>query len=115
MIGDVGITYAVTWEEPDGSARSGRLELAARALTLEGRNSGLPVAHAFPYGEVRAFRVANRNGERLQSRPTLILELRAGGRLRIAGLIQQGIVSELASRLGQERLDGFGDHELLTS
>jgi hypothetical protein len=115
MIRHVGITYAVTWEEPDGSARSGRLELGARALTLEGRNSGLAVTRSFPYAEVRAFRVANRNGERLQGRPTLILELRSGGRLRIAGVVQPGIVSELASRLGQERLDGLGDHELLAS
>lgn len=115
MIRGVGVTYAVSWHEPDGSERSGRLELGTRALTLEGRNSGRPVTHALPYAEVRTFRVANRNGEPLQGRPTLILDLRSGGRLRIVGVAQPGIVSEVASRLGQERFHGFGDHELLAS
>ena len=115
MIGPVGITYAVTWEEPDGSERAGRLEFGPEALTLEGRNSGLAVTHSFPYAEVRAFRIAIRNGDRLQGRPTLVLELRSGGALRIAGVVQPGIVAELASRLGDERLHSLSDHELLPS
>ena len=82
---------------------------------LEGRNSGVPVTHTFPYAEVRAFRIGNRNAERLQSRPTLVLELRSGGELRIAGVVQPGIVAELASRLGEERLYGLRDHQLLPS
>jgi hypothetical protein len=115
MIGSMGITYAVAWEEPDGSERAGRLELGRRELMLEGRNRGLPVRHSFPYADVRALRIANRNGERLQGRPTLVLELRAGGALRIAGVAEPGIVRELASRLGEERLHSLRDHKLLAS
>jgi hypothetical protein len=115
MIGSMGITYAVVWEEPDGSERAGRLELGRQALTLEGRNRGVPVSHSFPYADVRALRIANRNGERLQGRPTLVLELCSGGALRITAVAEPGIVSELASRLGEERLHGLRDHELLPS
>jgi hypothetical protein len=33
------VTYAVSWEEPDGSPGSGRLELGTDALLLEGASS----------------------------------------------------------------------------
>jgi hypothetical protein len=99
------MTYAVSWQEPDGSLGSGRLELGADALLLEGRNGGSAMSHAFPYGDISGFRVARVSHERLQDRPTLIVDLGAEGPLRIAGVAQPGIVSELASRLAAVRHD----------
>lgn len=99
------MTYAVSWQEPDGSPGSGRLELGADALLLEGRNGGSAMSHAFPYGDISGFRVARGSHERLQDRPTLIVDLGAEGPLRIAGVAQPGIVSELASRLAAVRHD----------
>lgn len=93
------VTYAVSWEEPDGSPGSGRLELGANALLLEGRNGHSPMRRTFRYSDISGFRVARAAGERLQGRPTLIVDLAAGGSLRIAGVAQPGIVLELASRL----------------
>lgn len=93
------VTYAVSWEEPDGSPGSGRLELGADALLLEGRNGSSAVNRPFRYSEMSGFRVARATDERLQGRPTLIVDLLQGGSLRIAGVAQPGIVSELASRL----------------
>jgi hypothetical protein len=92
------VTYAVSWEEPDGSPASGRLELGGDALLLEGRNGGAAVRRAFPYRNMSGLRIARSARERLHDRPTLIVDL--GGRsLRIAGVAQPGIVSELAFRL----------------
>jgi hypothetical protein len=99
------ITYAVTWEEPDGSLGSGRLELGTDALLLEGRNGGAGVTRTFPYRNMSGLRVARRANERLQNRPTLIVDLVGGRSLRIAGVAQPGIVSELASRLNGLRHD----------
>lgn len=99
------MTYAVSWQEPDGSPGSGRLELGADALLLEGRNGGSAMSHAFPYRDISGFRVAQGSHERLQDRPTLIVDLGAEGPLRIAGVAQPGIVSELASRLAAVRHD----------
>ncbi len=99
------MTYAVSWQEPDGSPGSGRLELGADALLLEGRNGGSAMSHAFPYRDISGFRVARGSHERLQDRPTLIVDLGAEGPLRIAGVAQPGIVSELASRLAAVRHD----------
>jgi hypothetical protein len=94
------ITYAVSWEEPDGARHSGRLELGADALTLEGRADGAGTRRVLRYDDLAGFRLARANGERLQGRPTLILELAGERLIRIASVAQPGIVGELAERLG---------------
>jgi hypothetical protein len=94
------ITYAVTWEEPGGTRRSGRLELGAEALHLEGGNGDGAESRKLSYADVTRFRLARLGGERLQGRPTLVLELRGGEVLKIAGVSQPGIVAELSDRLG---------------
>jgi hypothetical protein len=99
----MGVTYAVSWEEPDGSPGSGRLELGTDALLLEGLNGSSAVRHAFPYGNMAGLRIARTANERLQGRPTLIVDLVGGRTLRLAGVAQPGIVSELASRLAALR------------
>ena len=95
------ITYAVTWEEPDGARHSGRLELGAEALTLEGGNDNAAARRVLPYGDVAGFRLARANGDRLQGRPTLILELPGERAIRLASVAQPGIVGELADRLAE--------------
>ena len=94
------ITYAVTWEEPEGTRRSGRLELGADALHLDGSNGDGAASTKLPYANVSRFRLARSGAERLQGRPTLLLELRGGQVLKIAGVSQPGIVAELSDRLG---------------
>jgi hypothetical protein len=92
-------TYAVSWQEPSGFLGSGRLELGGDALILEGQNGSSEVRRAFPYRNMSGLRVARGSGERLHGRPTLIVELDTGNPLRIAGVGQPGLVSELADRL----------------
>ena len=99
------VTYAVSWQEPDGTVGSGRLELGTDALLLEGRNGSSGVRRAFPYRQMTGFRIARGSGDRLQGRPTLVVALDGGSELRIAGVAQPGIVSELAGRLGALRQD----------
>jgi hypothetical protein len=93
------VTYAVTWEGPEGTRRSGRLELGADALYLEGSNGDGAASRELPYSDVSGLRLARAGGERLQGRPTLLLELRGGEMLKIAGVSQPGIVAELSDRL----------------
>jgi hypothetical protein len=93
-------TYAVTWQDPDGAIHSGRLELGSDALSLEGRNGKGAASRTLRYQDVARFQLARPNGDRLQERPTLVLELADGSAFKIAGVAQAGIVSELAERLG---------------
>jgi hypothetical protein len=99
----MGATYAVSWQDPAGALGSGRLELGAEALLLEGRNGSSAVTLAFPYEQMSDCRVARSAGERLHARKTLVIDLAGGGTLRVAGIAQFGIVSELASRLSSLR------------
>lgn len=92
-------TYAVTWQESDDALHSGKLELRASGLSLEGSGNGSGVATLLvPYGEVLRMRVAPSH-ERLDGRSTLVLDRRGKGLLRIASVAQPGIISEVAEQL----------------
>ena len=99
IIPAMGVTYAVTWEEPGGERHSGRLELGSDGLQFEGRNGGGVVTTVVPYSDVVRYRVARSSGDRLQGRPTLIVELADDGFVKIAGVAQSGVVGEVAERL----------------
>jgi hypothetical protein len=110
----MAVNYAVTWEESDGSQRSGRLELGPDALQLEGQNAGLSIQYAFRYRDIVGYRMARGTGERLHGRPTLIVELAAGDSVKVASVAQSGVVSELANRL-QAATSGEPEREKITS
>jgi hypothetical protein len=104
----VSATYAVNWEEHPGERCSGKLELRSRSLHLDGLDDGRPRTTAVPYRDISAVRVARSSTDRLRGRPTLVLDRRGRPPIRIAGVAQSGIVSELAERLaavnlGEER------------
>jgi hypothetical protein len=92
-------SYAITWQESGAKPRSGRLELKPRGLGFEGSNGNGATIEEVDYGELSAVRIARTPGDRLAGRPTLVLERRAGGPIRIAGVAQPGIISELAEHL----------------
>ena len=78
---------------------SGRPELGADALHLEGSNGDGTASKELSYADVSRFRRPAGWGA-APGRPTLVLELRGGEVLKIAGVSQPGIVAELSDRLG---------------
>ncbi len=97
-------TYAVTWQEPGSPPHSGKLELRATGLSLEGTNNGSgTVALLIPYEELLGMRLAPGH-ERLRGRPTLVLDRRGRGALRVASVVAPGIISEVAEALAALRL-----------
>jgi hypothetical protein len=105
------ISYAITWQEPGAEPRSGRLELKPRGLGFEGSNGHGAASAEVAYDELSAVRIGRAPGDRLAGRPTLVLELRAGGAIRIASVAQPGIISELAEHLAALHL---GEEESLS-
>jgi len=93
-------SYAVKWREPGGRTFLGRLELAPPGLVLEGRNGGeAAVRRTIDVEDVRSFRLDVKAEERLDGRPTLVLE-RAGGALLVtSALVHTGVLQELLHRL----------------
>jgi hypothetical protein len=100
-------SYAVTWRHGEGETRSGRLELTPDGIALDGANGGGSIAELVPYGDLRRVRIGRTSADRISGRQTLVVEQRTGEPIRIAGVVQAGIISELAehlsSLLGEER------------
>jgi hypothetical protein len=97
-------TYAVNWQEQPGVTSAGKLELRPGSLVLEGLGNGAPRTSEISYRDISAVRIARTYSDRLGGRPTLIVDRRSGSLLRIAGVAQSGIVSELAEHLAEVHL-----------
>ena len=97
-------SYAVNWQEQPGETSYGKLEFGPRSLVLEGRSGAEHRAVEVAYGDLSAVRVARAGSERIAGRPTLVVERGDAPMIRIVGVAQPGIVSELAEQLAQVRL-----------
>lgn len=95
-------TYAVKWREADGPVLMGRLELGRGGLVFEGPRNGEPaITLTIPYAELTGFRIGRDADERLDGRPTLIVERPRGDVVLTSTMIQAGVLQELADRLGE--------------
>ena len=95
-------TYAVKWREPDGRTFIGRLALGPFTLRLDGRLRGAeesPVNRRFDYEELYGLRSGSR--ERLDGRPTFVVERPDGAYLVAGAGMGAPIVQELVERLSE--------------
>jgi hypothetical protein len=91
-------TYAITWQEPDGAPHSGKLELRASGIRLEGRNGAGPASLLVPYAELVSLRLGS-GPERLSGRPTLVFGRSGDGDVRVASVGAAGVLSEVAEQV----------------
>ena len=100
----VKTTYAVKWREPDGQTYLGRLALGPLMLRLEGREpDGPSVDRQIGYDGVQSLRIGRHGPERLDGRPTLVIERIDGPYLVASAGMGAGIVQELVERLTELR------------
>jgi hypothetical protein len=92
-------SYGVVWQENEREPVAGKLELDSVELRLEGNDRNHLAAYALPFRELAAVRVGRERRDRLDGRPTLVLERSNGDAIRISALAQAGIVTEIAERL----------------
>jgi len=92
-------TYGVVWREGNSPLARGKLELLPLALRLEGLAGSTVVTRDVPYEELEVVRVGRTGVDRLNGRPTLVLERREGEPIVLAAVAQTGIVAELTERL----------------
>lgn len=95
-------TYAVKWREPDGQTFVGRLALGPHTLRLDGRGlgaQGQAVKRQFSYQELRSLRIGSRGADRLDGRPTLVVERADGPYLVADAGMGAPTVQELVDRL----------------
>ena len=93
------ITYGVVWREGEASLSRGKLELLPLVVRLDGVTGSAHTAREIPYEELAAVRIGRSETERLDGRPTVVLELVSGARVVVASVAQSGIAAELVERL----------------
>lgn len=93
--------YGVVWTDGETPATAGSLEVRDDGLRLRGRNGAADVA----YSELTSVRVGRANGDRLDGRPSIVLERSGGGRLRIATVGQSAVLGEIADRIAALRTE----------
>ena len=99
------MSYGVIWQN-GGTLKAGKLELESAAIRLEGTgDDGESVVQELPYRELAGVHIARGSADRLEGRPTLVLERSAGDDFRVASVAHSGIVSELAEKLSAIKLD----------
>lgn len=96
------LSYAVVWREAGGPRYAGKLELGPTALRLQGTGpEGRLSVKRLLYEDLSAVKVGRGAEERIDGRPSLVLEQRAGGRIYVVSLDGLGIVHELAGQVAE--------------
>ena len=102
---DRGESYAAIWREANGAIAHGKAELSPQALRLEGvAADGLLSRREIPYAEIEGVRIGRGQEERLNSRPTLVLERVSAPPLQL-DVLGAGMLFELADLLAALTID----------
>jgi hypothetical protein len=91
-------SYGVVWREGTLPLATGTLELLTRGLRLDGLADSRPTAREIAYEGLVGVRVGGA-ADRIDGRPTVILERRTGLPITIATVPQPSLVGEIAERL----------------
>jgi hypothetical protein len=94
-------TYGVVWREGASKLATGKLELRASGVRLEGREGSRDI----PYATVSGVHVGRRPEERIDGRPSIVLEQFGTPAVTIATVAQPSLVGEIAERLAALQLD----------
>lgn len=97
------LSLPVVWTEDGTTLLPGRLELAGTTLRLVGGSHGNERTRELEIRDIAATRLGRSADERIGGRLTLVVELRGGGSVRVAGFEQPGAMRDLADRLHAPR------------
>jgi hypothetical protein len=101
-------SYGVVWRKGTGPLAAGKLELLPQGLRLDGLEGPFQVAYESLVG-VHVGRAAD---ERIDGRPSVVLERLHGGPVTIATVAQPSLVGEIAERLAAMQLDAAAPRRL---
>lgn len=105
-------SYGVVWREGDHPLARGKLELLPRAVRLDGMTGSVPTTREIAYDYLSEIRIGRSPEERIDGRPSLVLEPRTGDTLSIASVAQAGVLAEIAERLTALQLGTEGRRRL---
>jgi len=102
-------TYGVVWREGVSPLATGKLELLPRGLRLE----GLEASQDIPYQGVSGVRVGRTAAERINGRPSVVLERIGHLPVTIGTVAQSSLVGEIAERLAALQLGAAAPRRLM--
>jgi len=108
-----GESYAAIWRAPGGQVAHGKVVLDRDMLRLEGSSAEGLSRREIRYTEIEGVRVGRGPDERLNSRPTLVLERRSAPALQL-DVLGAGMLFELADVLAALTLDRQERYERVT-
>ncbi|HUK94012.1 MAG TPA: hypothetical protein VLU96_03040 [Gaiellaceae bacterium] len=101
-------SYGVVWRKGTGPLAAGKLELLPHGLRLEGLEGSSEVA----YENLAGVRVGRTTDERIDGRPSVVLDRVHGDPVTIATVAQPSLVGEIAERLAALQLDASASRRL---
>lgn len=93
------VSLPVVWTEDGAAPQPGRLELAGLHLRLIGGSRDAERVRELELREIVSTRLGRTEQERIGGRLTLVVEMRGGASMRIAGFERPGAIRELADHL----------------
>jgi len=101
-------SYGVVWRKGSEPLTAGKLELLPQSLRLDGLERSCEVT----YESLSSVRVGRTADERIDGRPSVVLERLHGDPVTIATVAQPSLVGEIAERLAALQLDAAGPRRL---
>jgi len=101
-------SYGVVWRDGHKPLARGKLELLPRAIRLDGMSGSEPASREISYDYLSEIRIGRSATERIDGRPSLMLEPRTGDAVAIASVAQSGVLAEIAERLAALQLGAEG-------
>jgi hypothetical protein len=93
-------SYGVVWREGESPLATGKLELLPLGIRLD----GLDAARDIPYELLANVRVGRQASERIDGRPSVVLERRSGAPVTISTVAKPSLVGEIVERLAALQL-----------
>jgi hypothetical protein len=102
-------TYGVVWRDGGSPLAAGKLELLPRGVRLDGRDRSQDIS----YQELSGVHVGRTAAERINGRPSVVLERIGHMPVTIATVAQSSLVGEIAERLASYQLGAGAPRQLM--
>jgi hypothetical protein len=93
------LSIPVIWAENGGAPLPGRLDVHPGGLHLDGGSRDRRATRELPYTAIESARIGRDNGDRMNGRPAIVLQLLAGGTISFVGFDRPGTLVELLHRI----------------